>query len=245
MPAAERLKLDIEGVERQALVYPGKNSDSQPAPLVLVFHGRGDNMTDFARAVRLHKDWPEAIVVYPDGMARADESGMKGWLGSVQREDSNHDMLFTERLIAEASDRFQVDASRIYAGGFSNGGRFSFILLARKPEVFAAFVMIGALAPDLAGATTPRPVMYLFGKDEPAQYQEAWQQTAIALVALNRSSNEQREWAPEFIEFPATEGGAPTIINLYRAGHIWPHQGNRQIIRFFESHRLAGPGDTP
>ena len=142
-------------------------------------------------------------------------------------------------LVEEASRRYRVDPTRVYAGGFSNGGRFSFILLAQKPEVFAAFLMIGSLAPDLAGATTPRPVMYLFGKDEPKRFQEMWHQTAIALVDLNRSSNKQQEWAPDYIEFPATPGGAQTVIHLYRAGHIWPHGGNPHIVRFFKSHQLA------
>ena len=64
-----------------------------------------------------------------------------------------------------------------------------------------------------------------------------WSETAIALVNLNHGGPQQ-EWTPNYMEFPAGQGGAQTIINLYRAGHIWPFNGNRNIIRFFKEHRI-------
>ncbi len=235
--AFDTLELEIEGLKRTARVYPGKEADKKPVPLVFVFHGRGDNLQNFTRAVHLHKDWPEATVVYPRGLKREDEGNMSGWLGAPGREDLNRDLEFVDRMLIELPKRYRVDPERVYVSGFSNGGRLTFILLAQRPHAFAAFVMIGALSPDLAGASQPRPVMYLFGKNEPQQYQEMWSETAIALVNLNHGGPQQ-EWAPNYREFPAGEGGAQTIINLYRAGHIWPFDGNRNIIRFFKEHRI-------
>lgn len=236
---AEQLLLEVNGLERRALVYPGKNADQAPAPLVLLFHGRGDNIINFARHVAFHLAWPEATVVYPAGLKRDDERGMSGWLGAHGAEDSNHDLPFVDQLLDTLATRYQVDPAQVYAGGFSNGGRLSFILLAERPERFAAFAMIGSLSPDLPGVETPRPVMYMFGRDEPGRFQERWQQTVMNLIRANRSLDQPREWAPEFYEFPASRDGAPTIINRYRAGHVWPHQGNRHLVNFFQAQRLA------
>lgn len=236
--AYDTLVLDIEGVERRARVFPGKEADTHPSPLVLVFHGRGDNEGDFARAVRLHDDWPEATVVYPRGMARADEAGMRGWLGAPDREDVNHDLDFVDRMLAELPKRYRVDPRRIYVGGFSNGGRLTFILLARKPDAFAAFVPVGALDASASGAKRPRPVMYLFGRGEPREYERMWAETVVAIARLNKADGRKREWAPGFTEYLAGEGGAQTIVSLYDAGHIWPYSGNEQIIRFLREHAL-------
>lgn len=236
--AYDTLVLDVEGVERSARVFPGKKADKEPAPLLIVFHGRGDNERDFARAVRLHDDWPEATVVYPRGMVREDEAGMRGWLGAPDREDVNHDLDFVDHMLDELPRRYRVDPARIYVGGFSNGGRFTFILLARRPDAFAAFVPVGALDPSVFGATKPKPVMYLFGSGEPREYERTWAETVVAIARLNRADGRKREWARGFTEYMAGEGGAQTVISLYDAGHIWPYAGNEQIIRFLEAHAM-------
>ncbi len=243
--AYDTLVLDVDGVKRSARVFPGKRADAAPSPLLLVFHGRGDNERDFSRAVGLHDDWPEAIVVYPRGRVREDEAGMLGWLGAPDRDDINNDLPFVDRLLEELQNRYEVDPRRIYAGGFSNGGRFTFLLLARKPETFAAFVSVGALSTEMPGATLPRPVMYLFGKGEPREYERAWAETVVALARLNLADGRRREWAPGFTEYMAGEGGAPTVVSLYEAGHIWPYNGNAHIVRFLEEHRLDSPNRSP
>jgi poly(3-hydroxybutyrate) depolymerase len=239
--AYDTLVLDVDGVKRSARVFPGKQVDTTPSPLLLVFHGRGDNERDFSSAVRLHDDWPEATVVYPRGMERKDEAGMRGWLGAADREDVNHDLVFVDRMLEELPRRYRVDPRRVYVGGFSNGGRFTFILLARKPDAFAAFVSVGALDPSVSGATQPRPVMYLFGRGEPREYERPWAETVVAIANLNRADGRKREWAPGFTEYLAGERGASTIVSLYDAGHIWPYAGNEKIIRFLQEHALEWP----
>jgi polyhydroxybutyrate depolymerase len=241
--AYDILEFDVAGLERSARVYPGEHADTTPAPLVFVFHGRGDNERNFATAIGLHDDWPDATVVYPRGLVREDEAGLRGWFGAPDGEDVNHDLEFVDRMLEELPRRYKVDPQRVYVSGFSNGGRFTFILLAQRPDAFAAFVAIGALAPKVAGATRSRPVMYLFGRGESPKFQTMWAETVVALVRLNRGTGKKREWAAGFTEYLTREGGAQTIISLYNAGHIWPYRGNEHIIRFFEAHRLM-PEDS-
>ena len=66
---AETMTWKIGGQARRALVYePTADSAGGKAPLVFSFHGRGDNIEDFQHT-DLYAAWPEAIVVYFQGLA--------------------------------------------------------------------------------------------------------------------------------------------------------------------------------
>lgn len=239
--AFETVEIEVNGVSRSARVYPGTDADRTPSPLVFVFHGLADSAWNFADIVGFHDQWPEATVVYPQGLPRADRGGSRGWHG-FRDNDENDDLAFVDALLERVTDRYQVDPTRIYATGFSNGGHMTFNLLIDRPCRFAAFAPIGALAEYVAGATTPRPVLYLFGQGEPKEYSDPWARTVVALAKLNRASGEKREWAPGLTEFVPGPGGAVTIYGQYRAGHVWPSNGNEIIVRFFREHRLDASG---
>src|SRR4051794_9885891 len=73
---AEAVTWNVDGALRRAIVYLPAKATSGAMPLVFSFHGHGDNIenfqhTDFQRA------WPEAIVVYPQGVRSRD--GLSGW----------------------------------------------------------------------------------------------------------------------------------------------------------------------
>ena len=58
----------IDGVVREALVCAPANAKTNAAPVVFAFHGHGGNMNQVARGFAIHTRWPEAIVVYPQGL---------------------------------------------------------------------------------------------------------------------------------------------------------------------------------
>src|SRR5205814_9978801 len=58
----------IDGVKREALIYVPSNATATAAPLVFVFHGHGGKMQGAARSMPFHEVWPEAIVVFPQGL---------------------------------------------------------------------------------------------------------------------------------------------------------------------------------
>lgn len=233
----EMLELQLGDTARAARVYPGAESDRQPSPLVIVFHGLADSAWNFADIVAFHEEWPQATVVYPEGLPREDRAGRRGWHG-FRDNDINQDMAFTDLLLETLADRYRVDPSRVYVTGFSNGGHMTFNLLLDRPCRFAAFAPVGALGEYVLDAETPRPVIYLFGREEPREYSDEWQKTVVALAQINRATGEKREWAPGLTEFLPGPGGQPTVYGLYGAGHVWPSGGNELIVRFFREHRL-------
>ncbi len=67
---AQAMNLTIDGVPRQALILAPANASRSPErlPLLFAFHGHGGNMVQTAAQMRFDKVWPEAIVVYMQGL---------------------------------------------------------------------------------------------------------------------------------------------------------------------------------
>ncbi len=237
MPAqargAQRVELEVEGMAREVLIYPAKTRSDSPAPTLIAFHGRGDTADNFARTSRLHRAWRGATVIYPQGLVLGQERGLRGW--GRESADPNHDLALVDALLQAHVQAPQA----VFAAGFSNGGRFVFTLMQTHREAFTAFAAVGAVlsAPPKASPDppAPAPVIYLFGEFESREYQSAWQRTVESLARRNLATGEREPWADGYTLFPAPPTGAPTVYSLYRAGHVWPKSGSRQIVRFFES----------
>ena len=90
----------------------------------------------------MHLAWPEAIVVYVQGLpSRRD--GLAGW--QVEKgEDDDRDLKLVDTALASLRAKFSVDDDRIYATGFSNGANFTYLLWAERPAVFAAYAPVAA-----------------------------------------------------------------------------------------------------
>src|SRR5690349_17017563 len=82
-PKEEISTFQVGGESRQALIYSPTIKSSNP-PLVFGFHGHGGNMRNAARSFQMHEVWPEAVVVYMQGVPSSgnivDKEGKKnGW----------------------------------------------------------------------------------------------------------------------------------------------------------------------
>src|SRR5882724_2903294 len=65
-PARREWKVD--GVIREALVFIPAKAKTEPTPVIFAFHGHGGSMDNAARMFGYHRQWPEAIVVYMQGL---------------------------------------------------------------------------------------------------------------------------------------------------------------------------------
>lgn len=236
------LRATIDGEKRIAKVYEGKVQRGLPQPLLLAFHGYGDNRIDFSRFVDLHKSWPEAIVVYPEGLRIPDAKGKlksKGWQSS-RNTLGDRDLKYVDYLVQELTKRYLVDKQQIYATGFSNGARFVFLLMGERAQTFAAFAPVGSAArrPELDRMTTAKPVIYIIGRDEGRNTIEAAKNTVEVISKLNRSSSKQSPWADEYVLFLPADGGEDFIFNLHRSGHVWPYDASGLIVRFFRQYPI-------
>jgi polyhydroxybutyrate depolymerase len=248
LPRPTTLTVNVDGVQRSAIVYPGTRSNSVPSPVLLWFHGYGGKAVKTAESNPFHQLWPTATIVYPQGLdtghGRGD--GKPGWKDDRYGpwNEDNRDIHFVDRLLAVLCEHCKVDRHRIYAGGHSRGGFFTFLLLLHRAEVFAVFAPTSCHGPCVREARTSRPVLYLFGDEDKVfdTDQGKAHKTLERLLKLNKCSHERKTTLPNGCQVFAPEsGGEPVVWCLYHGGHGLPDGADELIVRFLQQHALEEP----
>lgn len=233
----QRLTWTVAGVEREALVHVPVKLPAAGVPLVFAFHGHGGSAAQASRSFHLHEAWPEAMVVYPQGLPTAgqltDPSGKRaGWQGYAGVED-DRDLKFFDVMQAGLRKRYAVDAKRIYATGHSNGGGFTYLLWAERASVFAAFAPSAALLARGSPEFTPRPVLHLGSPSDPL-VKWAWQERMID-HDLEVNGCGPRRAGTGYLEYPSPQG-ADVATYLHDGGHRYPAAAPELIVKFFQAH---------
>ena len=128
------------GRDRRYLIdIPSGYNPNRPAPIVFGFDGWRDSPENFRRYSRLNETGAarEAIRIYP-------ESINHGWEGApyaVVR--GGEDLKFIQQIINEVDRTYNIDRSRIYATGHSNGGGMTAVVACHLPHVFAGVAAVG------------------------------------------------------------------------------------------------------
>jgi len=232
--SAENLRLLVEGVERSAqVVMPAK---PQGAPLVFVFHGHGGTARHAQLSFHLEQLWPEAIVVYPQGLPTkgqlTDPEGKKsGWQGKLHSE-GDRDLKFFLAMLDHFS---RYSPAKTYATGHSNGGGFSYLLLAVHPDKLSAIASSSAVCVADFHLLTPKPIMHLAGTEDPL-VKWNWQRLMIErLKKLNGCAGPGQVVDAEHSVFPGA-GGNDLETFVYKGGHTFHAKGPEKIVEFFRRH---------
>ena len=232
-------KFNVDGVEREALVFLPSTSTKAKAPVMFAFHGHGGNMHFAARGMGFQNFWPEAIVVYPQGLPTPglimDEKGDKpGW----QREpgkQQDRDLKFVDAILATLHEKYSADERRIYATGFSNGGLFTYLLWAARGNVFAAFAPGGAALLPSVQPTQPRPVLHYGGERDRVARFDKQEATIEKVRKFNGCVGQGNACGDNCTIYDSTKG-APVATFIHPFGHIYPPQVTSLIVKFFQEH---------
>jgi polyhydroxybutyrate depolymerase len=131
------------GEKRDYLLYVPRSYDrSKPTPLVISMHGAGlwgASQRDISRWNDL-ADRKGFIVVYPSGVGG---KGVRVWRAEPG-DGLTKDVRFISELIDTLSRSYNIDSTRIYANGLSNGGGMSFVLSCTLSDRIAAVGMVAA-----------------------------------------------------------------------------------------------------
>ena len=232
-------KWTVDGVEREALVYlPSTSAKSKP-PVIFAFHGHGGNMHFAARGMSFQNYWPDAIVVYPQGLPTPgivlDREGKKpGWQREAGQEH-DRDLKFVDAILKTLREKYSIDDARIYATGFSNGGLFTYLLLSQRPNVFAAFAPGGAVLLPQVPLTQARPVFHYGGQsDRLAKF--AKQEATIEQLRKFNGCSEHGQTCGENCTIYSSAKGAPVATFIHPLGHLYPPQVTPLIVKFFQEH---------
>lgn len=186
------------------LLAPASVQPGRRYPLVVQFHGSaaigGDNRAQIDRdlaarawaipAVRTRHPAFVLVPQFPVRSANYDDPATPNvaFTGAPLRA--------ALELVDSIAARDAVDAQRIYASGFSMGGSTTMLALLARPDLFAAAMTMGAIAPDRAEAAKLKttPLLMLHG--------DADTENPIGsdreMVAAIRAAGGKRAWLREY-----------------------------------------------
>jgi polyhydroxybutyrate depolymerase len=240
-PSLAERQWQIDGVIRKALVYVPPAATTTDTPLVFAFHGHGGTMLHASRTFAYQKHWPEAMVVYMQGLptpgAITDPDGkLPGWQKAVG-DQGDRDLKFFDEVLASLKKDYKVDDKRIFATGHSNGGAFTYLLWAARGEVFAAVAPSAAVFARGLRDLKPKPALHVAGeKDQLVSF--AWQSRMMQAVRrLNGCDAEGTAWAKSGslvgTLYPS-KTGTPFVSLVYPGTHTFPPEAPELIVRFFK-----------
>ena len=232
---------DVGGVKREALVYsPSKKSEGK-VPLVFDFHGHGGTAKHAARAHHIHETWPEAVVVYMQGLNTpgklTDPEGKKSGWQSGPGDQKDRDLLFFDAVLASMKKDHPIDEKRIYSTGHSNGGGFTYLLWAKRGDTFAAFAPVAASAGVyfITAKPNPKPLFHAASEKDPLVTFAMQQRTLTRVKKLNGCDEKGEDWAKGCLRYSSKQG-TPVVIFLHGEGHKYPAATPALIVKFFKEH---------
>ena len=182
-PGNHFLTLKLGTLNRRYLVHiPPGYTGKKPMPVVIMFHGGGGRaetaLWDTGWGAKADKEgflavFPEGTPPDPtlpgnfnDNPQTWNDGSRRPTVGAAQR--GVEDVKFTSGMLDDLKRRFNVDARRIYATGFSNGASMSFRLARELSSEFAAMAPVAGV--DWLSEkkpTRPVPLLYITGTADP------------------------------------------------------------------------------
>lgn len=236
------------------LYLPKGYNRSQSLPLVMAFHGGYGKGKRFARNTGFNEiaDQEGFVVVYPDALNMHWNDG-RG-TASPDVDDVGFVRTLLERLI-----RFRnIDPSRIYATGISNGGFFTQRLACEMSDTIAAFATVSATLPEeLKSSCQPKKPVSILMINSPQDELVPWEggETGGLGGRVLSVPNTVEFWRKENAASPVAETQALPVIDpsdstrvrlsrysggrrgsevlLYTiqgGGHTWPDGNNSHHI---------------
>lgn len=160
--------INVGGTTRSyRLYFPPGFSPGTPAPLVFNLHGYGMNAAqeEFYTEMNAVADTAGFVVCYPEGIGNAWNVGFVGaYHAGVD------DVGFISALIDQLYFQYQIDLTRVYACGLSNGGFMSYRLACELSHKLAAIASVAGSMTDSIHAYCATigsfPIMHIHGTDD-------------------------------------------------------------------------------
>ena len=227
----DAIRFQVDGVDREALVYRQAVS-SGPAPVVFAFHGHMGNSRQASRSFQIQEAWPEAVVVYAQGLPTQtfyDPRGRgNGW--STQADESNKDIRYFDELYKAVMRSYQCDPKRVFAMGHSNGAQFMYTLWAMRGSQLAA---LGSC--EGAGAQTvnldPKPFFMTIGDEDALVPPRLQRKSFDKVMSVNGASGAGSPFGEKGTLYP---GNQPVVLWSYHGGHQFPADSVPTMVRFFQ-----------
>lgn len=251
----------FQGLERTFFYYvPDSYNDKKKTPLMFSFHGSGSDGPGQAYLSEFEKvaEKEGFIVVYPSSIVM-DENGeiiedddseydpnspiRKNWNSGGAAQDSTlgkiDDVGFTSAVIDYFMESYNIDATRVYASGMSNGAAMANRLGVELSERIAGIAAVtGGLSTSVyrESQDSPIPVVLIMGDDDPVVPYAITHPTVNYWIKANEIKGNGKpkiSYLPQQVENDPTKirreaylgGKHGTKVVLYTVeggGHTWP-----------------------
>ncbi|HSS21691.1 MAG TPA: hypothetical protein VLL54_16580 [Pyrinomonadaceae bacterium] len=230
--------------QRQAIVFaPAPTISNVEHPLVFCFHGHGGNMQGMSQLMHLQTLWPEAIVVYPQGLISPrpmDPPGnATGWqyeANQTRGNVGNRDLDFFDAMVATMKQTYAVDEKRIYATGFSLGGVFSYLLWAERSKTIAAVGEVAGRLSDSEHLTEPRAFLAIAGRQDTTDPFAVQVQSIEKARAVDSATAPGQPCGPNCTLYASTTQ-TPVKTIIHPGAHVYPPWASAQIVTFLQAHK--------
>ena len=165
----KRCDLKHDNLDRFYYIYTPNNLDTNESiPVLFAFHGYGSSAIRHLSYTNYFPlaDADNFIVIYPQGATTATLSSH--WnVGGWTSKSTINDLDFVDTVIGLIKDKIQIDETRIYSSGMSNGGYMGYHLACNLSGKFAAIASVtGSMTNDTyndCNPTRPIPVLQIHG----------------------------------------------------------------------------------
>ena len=217
--------------------------------LLLVFHGGGGKGSGMNWLTHFNSiaDRDRFVVAYPDGWKRHWTNSGESPGDEVERPN---DLQFLSKLIEKLVKSHNLEPSKVFAAGISNGGFFAQRLALECPKKVKAIATVAATMPEPLSKVNsidhPIPVMIIHGTDDPLVPFEGGHVRAGARGPILSARDSASKWAelngcnanPEVTDLPnIIEDSTHVRVERYSrckdnvevllyviegGGHTWP-----------------------
>ncbi len=156
--------VDLGGMQRPYLTVEPSHL-SAPVPVVVLMHGRFMTADQILGYTRLASSVGAAIIIAPQGYERSWNAG--GCCGPAWKVNVNDVAFVVAALDSTFSSTPMADRSRVFAVGFSNGGRMAYRLACDMPGVFTGFAAVEAVPVVPCSSMHPVSVTVVAQQNDP------------------------------------------------------------------------------
>jgi polyhydroxybutyrate depolymerase len=164
-PAYSSYSFTYNGTQREYSIHIPSDLP-QNAPLIFVLHGYHGSAIEYTDWFKMDAlaDTHGFVVVFPQGIN--DASGNTHW-NSGFPGDSVDDVGFLSALATSLQSHYNLDPSKTFTSGISNGGFMSYYLISQRPDIFKAAASISGTMSNSnwqnRSSIVPAPVLQIHG----------------------------------------------------------------------------------
>lgn len=234
------MDITIDRIKRRYALHAPAAATTTPLPLIIALHGAGANAARFEKTSGLSQlgEGEHFIALYPEGIKNR-------W-----RKDDDSDVAFIRAVVADAATKTNIDKTRIYVTGFSNGAQMAWRMACRAPDLVAALAPVAGSYPAFSDCVknTKMPALIFHGlEDNKLLYEGKNGDDGPRALAVRLATGNGCDKRP-VLSHPADDDGmtgetwgnckAPiTLYTIAGLDHAWPRADtSAQIWAFFKNY---------